>query len=421
MSEIARRPVPALKPVDPGLSAEVRDWVEELRVVWAAAGLSLNRFACVHPVDKGTVSRYLSGERVPRDRWFLDKLLAIQAGSGQPVTPQVREHLTGLHMRALQVAHPHEYRVRQVSDELEIAVTGKAEAERYARALEEQLAERNRQVAELDGDKGRLRAAWDADRAAMQADHEQLTREIGELTGQLHLARKRAAQAERRCQLLEGLLDHLDAHTPADQVGGREEDRQQVSVAASGRLWDELRSLYEAAGSPALATLAALGARQQPPAQVSDSALSDWLNRKSVPAQWNTPVFLAIVAVLQPRAQARSGYEPRPAGWWQQLLGQAQDERAAARMRRPPRGPSRWDSLTPAEMNIAALVEEGLSNEEIAGRLLVSRAAVAAHVSRIRMKLGVRSRADISREPAPRAAARTAFAREYAPRVYAQR
>ena len=179
-------------------------------------GLSMNQFASLHPIDKGTISRYLNGQRVPRDRWFLDKLFAIQADYGQPVTPAVREHLARLQLCALEVAHPHEYRVRRVSDELEIALTGKLEAERYARALVEQLADRNRQVSELAEAKGRLRAAWDADRVAMQADCERLTREIGQIAGQLHLAQERTAQAERRCQLLEDLLDHLNAHTPAD-------------------------------------------------------------------------------------------------------------------------------------------------------------------------------------------------------------
>jgi hypothetical protein len=160
MADIAsRKSMAALKPLAPGLSPEVQDWVEELRRVWVATGLSLNQFASVHPIDKGSVSRYLNGQRVPRDRWFLDKILAIQAASGQAVTPAVREHLTELHLRALAIAHPHEYRVRLVSDELEIAVTGKLEAERYARDLEHQLAASNQQVAELVADMGRLQTA----------------------------------------------------------------------------------------------------------------------------------------------------------------------------------------------------------------------------------------------------------------------
>jgi DNA-directed RNA polymerase specialized sigma24 family protein len=196
---------------------EVADWVTGLRVIWSATGVSMNQFASLHPIDKGTLSRYLNGRRVPRDRWFLDKLLAIQADSGQPVTQDVREHLVELQLRALEVAHPHEYRVRRISDELELAVTGKLEAERHARALEGQLAERNRQALRLAEDKGRLQAAWDAERVDMQADHERLAREIDETTGQLNLARERTIQAELRCQILEGLLEYLDVETPDEE------------------------------------------------------------------------------------------------------------------------------------------------------------------------------------------------------------
>jgi DNA-binding NarL/FixJ family response regulator len=66
---------------------------------------------------------------------------------------------------------------------------------------------------------------------------------------------------------------------------------------------------------------------------------------------------------------------------------------------------SGWDSLTPAEIKIAALVEEGLSNPEIAAKLLLSRRTVATHVSHILKKLNVNSRIDIAREAALRTAA----------------
>ena len=68
------------------------------------------------------------------------------------------------------------------------------------------------------------------------------------------------------------------------------------------------------------------------------------------------------------------------------------------------RASSGWDSLTPAEAKIAGLVEEGLSNPEIAGRLLLSRRTVATHVSHILKKLGVHSRTEIAREAALRTA-----------------
>jgi DNA-binding CsgD family transcriptional regulator/tetratricopeptide (TPR) repeat protein len=66
------------------------------------------------------------------------------------------------------------------------------------------------------------------------------------------------------------------------------------------------------------------------------------------------------------------------------------------------RAHSGWDSLTPTEIKIAAYVEEGLSNPEIAARLMLSRRTIATHVSHILKKLGVHSRTDIARESALR-------------------
>ena len=63
---------------------------------------------------------------------------------------------------------------------------------------------------------------------------------------------------------------------------------------------------------------------------------------------------------------------------------------------------SGWDSLTATESKVAALVVEGLSNPEIATKLLLSRRTVATHVSHILRKLGVNSRIDIAREAALR-------------------
>jgi DNA-binding CsgD family transcriptional regulator len=66
---------------------------------------------------------------------------------------------------------------------------------------------------------------------------------------------------------------------------------------------------------------------------------------------------------------------------------------------------SGWDSLTPAETKIAALVVEGLSNPQIAAGLFLSRRTVATHVSHILKKLDVHSRIDVAREAALRTSA----------------
>jgi DNA-binding CsgD family transcriptional regulator/tetratricopeptide (TPR) repeat protein len=63
-----------------------------------------------------------------------------------------------------------------------------------------------------------------------------------------------------------------------------------------------------------------------------------------------------------------------------------------------------WESLTPAEARIAALVAEGMTNPQIAAKLFLSHRTVATHVSHILGKLDVRSRIDIAREATDRRA-----------------
>lgn len=56
---------------------------------------------------------------------------------------------------------------------------------------------------------------------------------------------------------------------------------------------------------------------------------------------------------------------------------------------------SRLDPLSGREHEVLALVGEGLSNQEIAGRLYISPLTAKTHVSRIMHKLGVRDRAQL--------------------------
>jgi DNA-binding NarL/FixJ family response regulator len=67
--------------------------------------------------------------------------------------------------------------------------------------------------------------------------------------------------------------------------------------------------------------------------------------------------------------------------------------------RQPPRGPVRQGQslakLTEREREVLALVAEGLSNDEIAGRLFLSPLTTKTHVSRIMTKLDARDRAQL--------------------------
>ncbi|KAA1248708.1 LuxR family transcriptional regulator [Mycobacterium simiae] len=69
--------------------------------------------------------------------------------------------------------------------------------------------------------------------------------------------------------------------------------------------------------------------------------------------------------------------------------------RCLGRHQRPTSG---WDSLTPAELEVVRLVGEGLTNKDIASRLVVSHRTVQAHLTHVYNKLGVSSRVQLAKE-----------------------
>jgi DNA-binding NarL/FixJ family response regulator len=70
-------------------------------------------------------------------------------------------------------------------------------------------------------------------------------------------------------------------------------------------------------------------------------------------------------------------------------------EFATAGGRGRPAAPQELEQLTEREREVMILVAEGLSNDEIAARLVISPATAKTHVSRTMVKLGARDRAQL--------------------------
>ena len=74
--------------------------------------------------------------------------------------------------------------------------------------------------------------------------------------------------------------------------------------------------------------------------------------------------------------------------------------RARGERKRPRHG---WASLTPTEHQVVALIADGLTNPQIATRLLMGQATVKTHLAHIFNKLGVPTRAQLAGEATRRA------------------
>jgi len=109
---------------------------------------------------------------------------------------------------------------------------------------------------------------------------------------------------------------------------------------------------------------------------------------------------LLLALVLGPNDREVAAVEARAALWVFEDLGAGRDADAAAAFMRDlglkaaRTGPKNIGRLTKREQEVLALLGEGLSNPEIAGRLFLSRKTVEHHVARILSKLGLRGRAE---------------------------
>jgi len=97
------------------------------------------------------------------------------------------------------------------------------------------------------------------------------------------------------------------------------------------------------------------------------------------------------------REQLRTAHEMFEAMGTRSFAERARRELAATGLTAHSRERATLDELTPQEARVASLAADGLSNPEIAARMYISKGTVDYHLNKVFRKLGIRSRAQLTR------------------------
>lgn len=117
------------KPLPEKLRPEVRELALALRRLLKGSGKSQRQFASYYRTSVSSVSRYLSGERIP-EKHFLDGLMKSACKAhGTEVPADLQGRIYQLHRDALLADNPARYREQMASDRLEEAVLREEELE----------------------------------------------------------------------------------------------------------------------------------------------------------------------------------------------------------------------------------------------------------------------------------------------------
>lgn len=247
--------------------------------------------------------------------------------------------------------------------------------------------------------------------------------------------RVRQGRLEGAAQLLDGLEEHADAAHPlaalhlarGEHAMARERIQRALpsstgvtaarlqallvevhlaegDLAAAGAVAEQLADQGQQAGTPHLrGTVALTRGRVAHVATPADAVT--WL-RQAVTAfaDAGMPLELAMSRLEMARAVAATQPEVAVAEataalrTFEELDAARLTDQAAALLRQlgaPVRvGPKGVGALTKREEEVLGLLGHGLSNPEIAERLVISRKTVEHHVGRVLMKLGLRNRAE---------------------------
>ncbi len=258
--------VAGLGPLPDDLQPEVHDFVRALRGLFKATQKSLRQFAAYHHISAPSVSRYLSGKRLP-DKNFVDALLKSACKAhGVDLTADVQAYAYRLHREALLAQQPGRYRLQMASDKLEEAILEREQAELQIQDLRFSVSDQKHELNRLERQKRQIERSAAEERGQTAAEIEiyrgrqrdleeqcdQLREEIDRLEAELAQAERDRDDARARCVDLEREIAHVeeDAEREALEIQVKEA-RQEMADASelAEKRFMELRHAAEQAES----------------------------------------------------------------------------------------------------------------------------------------------------------------------------
>ncbi|MFM9456895.1 coiled-coil domain-containing protein [Streptomyces europaeiscabiei] len=209
----------SLAPLKDGLPPERRALAEDLRRVFLTLGVSVRRYAARRHLDASSVTRYLSGDRIPPWHFVAGVVTDVQEAR-IPLTCEAEAALRELHRAALKT-NRRSSEVQVLQDKLAEADEETRRITTRQRALEEALLAREGRLAEVRSRYRNLETQIEEQRLSHRAElevwrgeYEQLEEECGDLQEQviylqesLAVTRAELIAAEDRCHRLETQLE----------------------------------------------------------------------------------------------------------------------------------------------------------------------------------------------------------------------
>ncbi|MEW2287330.1 ATP/GTP-binding protein [Streptomyces sp. NPDC047841] len=209
------------------LPPERRALAEDLRRVFLLLGVSVRRYAARRFLHPGSVSRYLSGERVPPWDFVAGVITDVQDRQA-PLTPEAEAALRDLHRAALR-SNQHGSEVQGLQDQLAEADEETRRITTRQRALEEALLDREGRLArvrsrcrkletQLEARRGEVEL-WQGEYARLQEESGDLQEQVVYLQEALAVTRAELIAAEDLCHRLEARLETLQEVSESGREG----------------------------------------------------------------------------------------------------------------------------------------------------------------------------------------------------------